>query len=119
MVIFVPGAEIGVLKSLPFHKINVNMFLIEMYHFVGEKEKEIKEIFARNGYKEGPEIFPNLADRNDPVNPNYDLIFYKEGLDIELNLNCSQFTGGYQGRGYKWGQQVSISPTFYLKLLHS
>ena len=157
---FLPGAEIGVLKSLPFDQINVNMFLIEMYHFVGEKEKEIKAIFARNGYKEGPEIFPNLADRNDPLNPNYDLIFYKvsysptfyeqlfaqkyfahllctysfglsyfgerklvqkllvkwwwnwlqEGLDIELNLNCSEFTGGYQGRGYRWGQQECIGP---------
>ncbi len=32
-IISVPGAEIGVLKSLPFDKINVNMFLIEMYHF--------------------------------------------------------------------------------------
>jgi hypothetical protein len=74
---FYPGAEIGVLETLPFDKINVNMFLIEMYHYVGEKEKQIKEIFARNGYKEGPEIFPTLKERNDPVNPNYDLIFYK------------------------------------------
>jgi hypothetical protein len=109
-IISIPGAEIGVLKSLPFDKINVNMFLIEMYHFVGEKEKEIKEIFARNGYKEGPEIFSNLMERNDPVNPNYDLIFYKEGLDIELNLNCNQFTGGWQGRGYRWGKQECIGP---------
>ncbi len=86
------------------------MFLVEMYHFVGEKEKQIKEIFKRVGYKEGPEIFPNLAERNHAVNPNYDLIFYKEGLDIEMHLNCSHFTGGYQGRGYRWGTQECIGP---------
>lgn len=35
------GAEIGVLRTLPFDKINVNMFLIEMFHFTGEKEKQV------------------------------------------------------------------------------
>ena len=86
------GAEIGVLETLPFDQINVNMFLIEMYHFVGEKEKQIREIFARNGYKEGPEIFPNLKERNDPVNPNYDLIFYKVSIlpNIFMDLKDCQ-----------------------------
>ena len=35
------GAEIGVLSTLPFDKINVNMFLIEMFHFTGEKEIQV------------------------------------------------------------------------------
>ena len=79
-----------------------------MFHYVGDKEQQIKEIFRNAGYLEGPEIFPNLDGRNDPVNPNYDLIFYKAGLDIETNLNCSHFAGGYQGRGYRWGEQQCI-----------
>lgn len=86
------------------------MFLIEMFHFIGEKEKMIKDIFGNAGYIEGPEVFPDLEGRNDPVNPNYDLIFYKEGLDIEKNLDCNHFTGGYQGRGYRWGKQECIGP---------
>ena len=86
------------------------MFLIEMFHFIGEKEMQVKEIFKKAGYKEGPEIFPSLEDRNNPVNPNYDMIFYKEGLDIEMHLNCSHFMGGYQGRGYRWGTQKCIGP---------
>ena len=86
------------------------MFLIEMFHFIGEKEKMIKDIFGNAGYIEGPEVFPDLEGRNDPVNPNYDLIFYKDGLDIEKTLNCSHFTGGYQGRGYRWGKQECIGP---------
>ena len=84
------------------------MFLIEMFHFVGDNEKQIKEIFRNAGYLEGPEVFPNLDERNNPINPNYDLIFYKAGLDIETTLNCSHFTGGYQGRGYRWGKQQCI-----------
>jgi hypothetical protein len=86
------------------------MFLLEMNHFGEEKERQVKDIFKRAGYKEGPEVFPNLALRNQVVNPNYDLIFYKEGLDIEMNLNCSQFVGGYGGRGYRWGTQECIGP---------
>jgi hypothetical protein len=86
------------------------MFLVEMFHFTGEKEKEVRRIFADAGYKVGPEIFPNLEGRNDPVNPNYDLIFYKDGLDVELNPNCSQFAGGYQGRGVRWGTLECIGP---------
>ncbi len=35
------GAEIGVLSTLPFDKIHVNMFLIEMFHFTGDKEKQV------------------------------------------------------------------------------
>jgi hypothetical protein len=30
------------------------MFLVEMFHFVGEKERQIKAIFKRAGYNEGP-----------------------------------------------------------------
>ena len=89
---FYLGAEIGVLETLPFDQINVNMFLIEMSHFVGEKEKQIREIFARNGYKEGPEIFPNLKERNDPVNPNYDLIFYKVIILSNIIYGPKSFT---------------------------
>jgi hypothetical protein len=107
---FFAGAEIGVLESLPFDKLNINMFLVEMVFFIGEKEKQIKEIFKRAGYKEGPEIFENLQERNNPVNPNYDLIFYKEGLDIEMQLNCTHFMGQYQRGGYKWGTQECIRP---------
>jgi hypothetical protein len=98
------------LKSLPFEKFNVNLFLVEMFHFVGEKEREIKRIFAQAGYIEGPEIFPSLEQRNHPVNPNYDLIFYKEGLDLEWNLNCSQFAGGYNGRGFRRESKECIGP---------
>ena len=104
------GAEIGVLETLPFEKINVNMFLVEMYHYTGKKERQIKEIFQKAGYLEGPEIFPNLDGRNHPINPNYDLIFYKKGLDIEQKLDCREFTGGYQGRGYRWGTQECVGP---------
>jgi hypothetical protein len=25
-------------------------------------------------------------------------------------LNCSLFTGGYQGRGYRWGDQQCLGP---------
>jgi hypothetical protein len=37
-----------------------------MFHFTGEKEKQVKEIFRRAGYKEGPEIFPNLVSNSKP-----------------------------------------------------
>ena len=84
------------------------MFLFEMYHFVGDKEKQIKEIFRNAGYIEGPEMFPDLNERNNPINPNYDLIFYKEGLDIETTLNCSQLIEGFHGRGFRWGKQECL-----------
>ena len=52
----VVGAEIDVLKSLPFDKVDIKMFLIEMFHFTGEKEKEIRSIFKKAGYLEGPGV---------------------------------------------------------------
>ena len=84
------------------------MFLIEMNQFVGDKEKQIKELFRNAGYIEGPEMFPDLNERNNPINPNYDLIFYKEGLDIETTLNCSQLIEGFHGRGFRWGKQECL-----------
>ena len=108
MHFYFEGAEISVLQTLPFDKLNINMFLIEMNQFVGDKEKQIKELFRNAGYIEGPEMFPDLDKRNNPVRPNYDQIFYKKGLDIETTLNCSKLVEGFQGRGYRWGKQECI-----------
>ena len=56
------------------------MFLVEMFHFTGEKERKIKEIFKRAGYLEGPEIFPDMKVK---ISKTFENIFFSNMIYIE------------------------------------
>lgn len=45
----IEGAELNILKTLPFHKINIKVFLIEVVH--NPKKEELVEFMSSKGYK--------------------------------------------------------------------
>jgi hypothetical protein len=63
-----------------------------MFHFTGEKEKQVKEIFRRAGYKEGPEILPNLVSNSIPFS-TFRIKLRQSSWRHDIQLNDTQYDG--------------------------
>merc|ERR1712080_431870 len=54
----IEGAELSVLKTLPFHKINIKVLLVEVVHITGAAKAELVEFMASKDYKKINRVGP-------------------------------------------------------------